>query len=92
MAVDLQVEYERYIRPSTVAEMMDVSVDKVVDMAHHGELEGVRFGSQIRIRLKSLQDYLATHRLEAETPQPVMTLCDNTTSSAPAPTSEGVRS
>ncbi len=52
----------RYLKPKTIAIMMDVSVDTVLAMMHRGELEGVQFGAHWRIRLQSLKDYLERHR------------------------------
>ncbi len=52
----------RYLKPKTIAIMMDVSVDTVLAMMHRGELEGVQFGAHWRIKLQSLKDYLERHR------------------------------
>ncbi len=57
-----RTEELRYLKPKTIATMMDVSVDTVLAMMHRGELEGVQFGAHWRIKFKSLKDYLEVHR------------------------------
>ena len=59
---DVGAEELRYLKPKTIAIMMDVSVDTVLAMMHRGELEGVQFGAHWRIKFKSLKDYLEVHR------------------------------
>ncbi len=59
---DVGAEELRYLKPKTIAIMMDVSVDTVLAMMHRGELEGVQFGAHWRIKLQSLKDYLERHR------------------------------
>jgi excisionase family DNA binding protein len=56
----------RYIKPKTIATMMDVSVDTVLSMMHRGELEGVQFGAHWRIKFKSFLDYLEVHRYKKD--------------------------
>jgi excisionase family DNA binding protein len=56
----------RYLKPKTIAEWMDVSVDTVLAMMHKGELEGVQFGAHWRIKLKSFLDYLERHRCKKD--------------------------
>lgn len=61
----------RYVKPKTIAECMDVSLDTVLAMMHKGELEGVKFGAHWRIKFKSFLDYLERNRCkkgELETP------------------------
>lgn len=62
--IDTEVSTDelRYLKPKTIAEWMDVSVDTVLAMMHRGELEGVQFGTHWRIKLQSLKDYLEKHR------------------------------
>lgn len=57
-------DIQQYVRPGTIAEKMDVSVDTVLDMAHKGELEAVKFRGQVRISLLSFLKYLVEHHLE----------------------------
>jgi excisionase family DNA binding protein len=52
----------RYVKPKTIAECMDVSLDTVIALMNKGELEGVKFGAHWRIKLKSFLDYLERHR------------------------------
>ena len=68
---EVGTEQIRYIKPKTIATMMDVSLDTVLSMMHRGELEGVKFGAHWRIKLQSFLDYLEVHRYkkgELETP------------------------
>ncbi len=67
-AVEDGRDIQQYVRPSTIAEKMDVSVDTVLDMAHKGELEAIKFRGQVRISLQSFRDYLASHHLEIPLP------------------------
>ncbi len=71
LETEARTEELRYLKPKTIAIMMDVSVDTVLAMMHRGELEGVQFGAHWRIKLQSLKDYLERHRSkkgELETP------------------------
>ncbi len=41
LETEARTEELRYLKPKTIAIMMDVSVDTVLAMMHRGELEGV---------------------------------------------------
>ncbi|HZU01584.1 MAG TPA: helix-turn-helix domain-containing protein [Ktedonobacteraceae bacterium] len=59
----------QYIRPKTIADKLEVSVDTVLRMVREGKLEGVRFEGQIRILYSSFQAYMETHKIKSQETQ-----------------------
>jgi excisionase family DNA binding protein len=55
---------QEWLSPRFIADTMGVHNDTVLSMVRRGELEGVRFGGQVRISRSSFERYLQTHRIE----------------------------
>lgn len=57
----------RHVSPSQVAELLDITVEEVVDLLHQGSLRGARLGSpaQWRIEEASISEYLDDQAEEA---------------------------
>lgn len=60
----------QYIRPHTIAKLMDVSLDTVRAMISKGELRAVKFGGHWRVELASFQECLERRRSKGELEAP----------------------
>ncbi|MER7796889.1 helix-turn-helix domain-containing protein [Microbacterium sp. NPDC096154] len=57
----------RHVPPAHVAELLDISVDEVIELVHQGRLRGARVGSPARWRIErdSIAEYLDAQVEEA---------------------------